>query len=136
MCLTYVYGGDHDSSCSAAAIHTHTPALTTSTPHTHTHKVAALHGHAWTKRALDAIAFSSADEEEEAAWEEPPMVPASSSSSSDPSEVIKPVKKHDASSAVFRVRLRVAGGRELVYDAGEIEGLEVEGAHLLEMGAC
>lgn len=76
---------------------------------------------------------SNPDAEEEEAWA-PPSTVTSSSASSDPSEFVKPRKAQDPGG--FRVRLRVAGGRELVWDAGEIEGLELEGAHVVELGAC
>ena len=106
------------------------------------YQVAALHGHPWTRRALDAISQSSSssplssdpdaeEEEAEEAWVPPSSV---TSSASDPSDFVKPPKAQEP--AAFRVRLRVAGGRELVWDAGEIEGLELEGAHVVELGAC
>lgn len=102
--------------------------------------MAALHGHAWTRRALEAMASFSPSEgdegDEEAEWA-PPIPTPTEGSAADPTEFVKPVKKALQEPPVaFRVRLRVAGGRELVWDAGEIEGLELEGPHVVELGAC
>ncbi len=84
-------------------------------------QVAALHGHGWTRRALDAMTASSSSwNDDDDDWEPPAPIPA------DPSNVIKPIQQGaSGASSSFRIRLRVAGGRELVYDGGEIEGLEL-----------
>lgn len=100
------------ASCTRQIVNRHTSSLSRALSMRVQKQVAALHGHAWTRRALDAMARSPPDTDTDIDDEETPF-----------HQVDKGGEEGEGA-GLFRLTLRFAGGRELVWEGDGIEGLE------------